>query len=108
MPIYEYRCEACGKETEVLVRGGKEPTTCEGVVEACQSKGKLRRLISRAGIIFKGTGFHVNDYSGNSKSSKATTSGDSSSSSSSDSGSSTKSESKSESKSTATAAASSD
>ena len=25
MPIYEYRCQACGHEMEALVRGGKEP-----------------------------------------------------------------------------------
>ena len=89
MPIYEYRCLACGKDLEVLVRSGKEPTTCEGRCLALDHEqanhGELKRKISRAGIIFKGSGFHVNDYSGNggSKSTTSSTSSDSSSGSSS-------------------------
>ncbi|MGE0493937.1 MAG: FmdB family zinc ribbon protein [Vulcanimicrobiota bacterium] len=89
MPIYEYRCQACGKDLEVLVRSGKEPTTCEGRCLSLEheeaNQGELKRKISRAGIIFKGTGFHVNDYSGNggSKSTPSSTGADSSSSDSS-------------------------
>lgn len=32
MPLYEYRCENCGAELELLVRGGEEPrcTACGG------------------------------------------------------------------------------
>jgi putative FmdB family regulatory protein len=58
MPIYEYRCQSCDKEMEALVRSGKEPEECP----AC--KGPLVRKISRAGIIFKGSGFYVNDSRG--------------------------------------------
>lgn len=91
MPIYEYRCQACGKDLEVLVRSGKEPTTCAGRCLSLDheeaNQGELKRKISRAGIIFKGSGFHVNDYSGNggSKSTSPTSSDSSSSTSSSDS-----------------------
>ena len=56
MPIYEYRCESCDKVSEKLVRNGKEPTACP----ECGAES-LKRLISRAGIIFKGSGFYVTD-----------------------------------------------
>lgn len=58
MPIYEYRCQSCAKELEVLVRNGKEPEECP----ECQ--GKLARKMSRAGVIFKGSGFYVTDSRG--------------------------------------------
>jgi putative FmdB family regulatory protein len=60
MPIYEYRCQSCDNEIEVLVRSGKEPESCP----ACE--GKLARKISRAGVIFKGSGFYVTDSRGSS------------------------------------------
>jgi len=46
MPIYEYKCDACGKEFEVLTLGMKEEgdTTCP----ACHSP-KTHRLMSRFG-----------------------------------------------------------
>ncbi len=97
MPIYEYRCQSCGHELEALVRSGKEPETCP----SCET-GNLSRKISRAGVIFKGSGFYINDSrgssSGGSKSSSSTTTSTSdSSSSSSSSDSSSSSSSKSES-----------
>lgn len=66
MPIYEYRCQSCDAISEKLVRGGNEPTTCP----ACGAEG-LTRLISRAGIIFKGSGFYVTDSKSSSSSSTA-------------------------------------
>ena len=58
MPIYEYNCEACGKKLEVLVRSGKAPEVCGDYCESEEhpqaGKGKLKKLISKAGIIFKG------------------------------------------------------
>ncbi|MBM3139590.1 MAG: zinc ribbon domain-containing protein [Chloroflexi bacterium] len=44
MPIYEYRCEACGKLTSVLVRSARTAETPR--CEHCRSR-KLKRLISR-------------------------------------------------------------
>ena len=64
MPIYEYRCQSCNEIMEALVRSGKEPTACT----TCGAES-LTRLISRAGIIFKGSGFYVNDSKGTSSSS---------------------------------------
>jgi putative FmdB family regulatory protein len=56
MPIYEYRCGSCDAVTEAFVRGGKEPEKCS----ECGAEA-LTRLISRAGVIFKGSGFYVTD-----------------------------------------------
>lgn len=92
MPIYEYRCESCNAVSEAFVRSGKEPSSCP----ECGAEGSLKRLISRAGIIFKGSGFYVTDSKGSGSASTSTGSSDSSSStstSSSESSSSSKSES---------------
>jgi putative FmdB family regulatory protein len=41
VPIYDFRCEACGAEFEELVRGGEEPAC-----PACGAAGP-RRLLSQ-------------------------------------------------------------
>ncbi len=56
MPIYEYRCTRCGHQFEVTQGVGKTVDRCE----ACG--GPVRKVFSSVGIIFKGSGFHVNDY----------------------------------------------
>ena len=57
MPLYDYKCEKCGHLFEVKQRITEEP------LKHCpKCKGRIRRLISPAGIIFKGSGFHVTDY----------------------------------------------
>jgi putative FmdB family regulatory protein len=86
MPTYEYACRQCGEHLEV-VQSFKDDalTECPG----CQ--GELRKVYSAAGLIFKGSGWHVKDYASSSKSTASSSSskGESSSSSStSDSGSS--------------------
>lgn len=59
MPIYEYRCEACNEVHEALQKASDAPLTdCS----AC-GEPRLRKLIGRVGVLFKGSGFHVNDYS---------------------------------------------
>ena len=46
MPIFEYVCRRCGRETTLYVLGSKSPAPrCE----ACGSRS-LKRLISRTGI----------------------------------------------------------
>ncbi len=47
MPIFEYTCEACGKEFEYLVFGNDEPECPE-----CQSK-KVCKLMSTCGFVSK-------------------------------------------------------
>ncbi|TVR23469.1 MAG: FmdB family transcriptional regulator [Nitriliruptor sp.] len=81
MPTYEYACRSCGEHLEVVQSFRDDPLTdCP----ACQ--GQLRKVFSAAGIIFKGSGWHVKDYASSSKSG----SGSSGSSSSSDTSSSPK------------------
>jgi len=58
MPIYEYRCGACGHELEVL-----QKITAEPLVD-CPSCGKatLTKLVSAAGFQLKGSGWYVTDF----------------------------------------------
>lgn len=57
MPLYDYKCTKCGHIFEVQQKISEEPLK---YCPAC--KGPIKRLISPAGIIFKGSGFHVTDY----------------------------------------------
>ena len=92
MPTYEYLCRACGDRREVVQSFTDDPLT---VCEACG--GELRKVFSAAGLIFKGSGWHIKDYSSGSsggsssgsKSSSSTSSSSSSSGSTSDTSSST-------------------
>ncbi len=57
MPLYDYKCSKCGYVFEVQQKISEEP------LKHCpRCKGEIKRLISPAGIIFKGSGFHVTDY----------------------------------------------
>ncbi len=58
MPIYVYRCEDCSQVHEALQKLHDDP------LKTCPHCGHetLRKLIAPAGIIFKGSGFHKNDY----------------------------------------------
>jgi putative FmdB family regulatory protein len=58
MPIYEYRCAACGHELEKLQRLGDAPLT---VCPDC-GEGELRRLVSAAGFRLKGGGWYETDF----------------------------------------------
>lgn len=57
MPIYEYRCDDCGRLTEALQRMADPPLTeCE------HCSGHLSKQISAPAFQFKGTGWYVTDY----------------------------------------------
>lgn len=59
MPTYVYACSACAAEFEVEQRITESPLeTCQ-----CGSQGTVKRLIQPVGVMFKGAGFHINDYS---------------------------------------------
>lgn len=69
MPTYEYSCEKCGKNFDV-VQSMRDETLKECPKEYCQQKrwghGKVKRLLgSGAGLIFKGSGFYITDYRSN-------------------------------------------
>ena len=57
MPTYEYECKSCGHNFEVFQSMSDAP------LSDCPECGKeLRRLINGgSGVIFKGSGFYVND-----------------------------------------------
>jgi putative FmdB family regulatory protein len=79
MPVYEYKCNACGREFEVQQRmSDPELTDCE----VCGKKA-LERLISRTAFSLKGGGWYKDLYSSTKPESKSSeTKSDSSSSSS--------------------------
>ena len=56
MPIYEYACTSCGERTEARQSFTDPPLE---VCERCG--GKLRKLYSPVGIVFKGSGFYSTD-----------------------------------------------
>jgi len=63
MPIYEYRCDACGHEHEAIRKFSDAPlTTCP----AC-GKEALVKKVSAAGFQLKGSGWYQTDFRGGSK-----------------------------------------
>ena len=56
MPTYQYACTECGDQLEVVQRFTDDPLKVCG---ACG--GKLRKVFSPVGIVFKGSGFYRND-----------------------------------------------
>ena len=56
MPTYQYACTSCGHQLEAVQSFSDDPLT---VCPACE--GKLRKLYSAVGIVFKGSGFYRTD-----------------------------------------------
>jgi putative FmdB family regulatory protein len=56
VPTYQYQCTACGEDLEAVQRFTDEPLT---VCPSCQ--GKLRKVYSSVGVVFKGSGFYRTD-----------------------------------------------
>lgn len=64
MPIYEYQCQSCGNEVEVIQKMSDAPLT---ECEAC-GKPDLKKKISAAGFRLSGSGWYETDFkSGNKK-----------------------------------------
>ncbi|MFM2033072.1 MAG: hypothetical protein RLZZ297_1837 [Chloroflexota bacterium] len=60
MPTYVYACDTCQVQFEQFQSFHDEPLrTCP----SCQSS--VRRVIQPAGVVFKGSGWHINDYRSN-------------------------------------------
>ncbi len=64
MPIYEYRCESCGHELEVLQKISEAP-----LVDCPECKSDaLKKKVSAAAFRLKGGGWYETDFkSGNKK-----------------------------------------
>ena len=56
MPTYQYTCTDCGEPVEAVQKFTDDPLT---VCAACG--GKLRKVFSPVGIVFKGSGFYRTD-----------------------------------------------
>jgi putative FmdB family regulatory protein len=57
MPTYDYVCQDCGHEFEAFQSMKDDPLTA---CPSCQGKVK-RRIGGGTGVIFKGSGFYIND-----------------------------------------------
>ena len=63
MPIYEYRCSACGFEKDALQKMADAPLV------DCPDCGKpaLVKLVSAAGFQLKGSGYYATDFKNGSR-----------------------------------------
>ncbi|MCM9079980.1 MULTISPECIES: FmdB family zinc ribbon protein [Streptomyces] len=78
MPTYQYQCTECGEGLEAVQKFTDDALT---VCPNCD--GRLKKVFSAVGIVFKGSGFYRNDSRGASSSSTPASKPSSSSSSSS-------------------------
>jgi putative FmdB family regulatory protein len=77
VPTYQYACTACGHQLEAVQTFADEPLT-----ECPACEGRLRKLFSGVGVVFKGSGFYRTDSRASSSASEkpaASTSSESSS-----------------------------
>jgi putative FmdB family regulatory protein len=58
MPIYEYRCDACGHQEEHLQKLSEAPIPA---CPACKS-ASYKKLLSAAGFQLKGSGWYATDF----------------------------------------------
>jgi len=60
MPIYEYRCSACGHQDDHLQKVSEAPLT---KCPACGKK-KYQKQLTAAGFQLKGSGWYATDFKG--------------------------------------------
>jgi len=58
MPLYAYKCDACGHEFDKFQHFVDDPLT---VCPVCREE-TLRKVFSPVGIVFKGKGFYATDH----------------------------------------------
>ncbi|RAG85087.1 FmdB family transcriptional regulator [Streptacidiphilus pinicola] len=101
MPTYQYQCTACGNGLEAVQKFSDAALT-----ECPECGGKLRKIFSAVGVVFKGSGFYRTDSRSSSSSSISSNSASSGSAASSSASSSTSSSSSSSSSSTSSSSGS--
>ena len=69
MPTYQYACTACGHQLEAVQTFADDPLT-----ECPACEGRLRKLFSGIGVVFKGSGFYRTDSRAGSSSSVSSSS----------------------------------
>jgi putative FmdB family regulatory protein len=94
MPIYEYECKSCGDRFE-----RRQSFTDEPIKTCPVCSGPTRKVLQPVGIVFKGSGWYVNDSRPRSASESAESKGDAKPETKADAKADTKAEQKSESKS---------
>ncbi len=57
VPIYEYECEACNHKFEVIQKVSDKP-----IKKCVLCQGKVHKVLSAPGLLFKGSGWYVTDY----------------------------------------------
>jgi putative FmdB family regulatory protein len=77
VPTYQYQCTECGEGLEAV-----QKFTDDALTECPSCGGRLKKVFSAVGIVFKGSGFYRNDSRGSSSSSAPATSSKSASTSS--------------------------
>lgn len=56
MPTYQYQCTACGEGLEAV-----QKFTDDALTECPSCDGRLKKVFSAVGIVFKGSGFYRTD-----------------------------------------------
>lgn len=59
MPTYQYQCTECGSGLEVV-----QKFTDDALTECPECTGRLRKVFSAVGVVFKGSGFYRTDSRG--------------------------------------------
>ena len=66
MPIYEYQCQSCGHQFDVIQKVSDEKLT---ICPKCNEK-KLKKLVTSAAFKLKGTGWYETDFKNKKKEKK--------------------------------------
>ncbi len=64
MPTYTYRCSNCGISFDRIQKFTDKP-----LARCPECKGKVNRVPQASAVVFKGSGWYINDSKGSSKSS---------------------------------------
>nr|WP_202518186.1 MULTISPECIES: FmdB family zinc ribbon protein [unclassified Streptomyces] len=68
VPTYQYQCTECGEGLEAV-----QKFTDDALTECPHCNGRLKKVFSAVGIVFKGSGFYRNDSRGSTSSSSPAT-----------------------------------
>jgi putative FmdB family regulatory protein len=56
MPTYTYRCQSCGHQFDIFQKFADDP-----LKECPECHGSLRKVLHPVGVVFKGSGWYIND-----------------------------------------------
>jgi len=66
MPTYNYRCAACGHSFDQFQKFSEDTLT-----DCPECSGLIRRVMQPVGIVFKGSGWYINDSRNSNKAAKS-------------------------------------